>query len=191
MEPCDFTSCTLVGSTPPKVNGVGVISLCIGSYVDHLGERHALDMEIPNVYNVPESSFKILSTTHIKRYNMFLDTHFNPDVLIMLGLPSQVAGIWGDSHQTYGQDGYPAIYVTLGCNTPVMRTYSVDSGATLRSVASSVHQVRKPSERHNVDIAALKENKKGFDITPEFLVHLTFIHCGDSVMKLMGCHEEL
>ena len=47
VEPCDFTSRTLVGSTPPKVNGVGVISLCIGSYVDHLGERHPLDMAIP------------------------------------------------------------------------------------------------------------------------------------------------
>ena len=28
-------------------------------------------------------------------------------------------------------------------------------------------------------------------VTPEFLVHLTFNHCGDSVMKLMGRHPEL
>ena len=44
---------------------------------------------------------------------------------------------------------------------------------------------------HNLDVAALKENKRGFDVTPEFLAHLTFNHCGDSVMKLMGRHPEL
>jgi len=90
VKPCDLESYTPLGSTPLKVNGVGVIRFCLGSYVDHLGERHALDMEIPNVYNVPESSFKILSTTHIKRYNMFLNIQFTPNVLSISGLPSQV-----------------------------------------------------------------------------------------------------
>ena len=70
-------------------------------------------MEIPNVYYVLESSFNILSTTHIKRYNMFLNTQFTPDVLSISGLPSQVTGIWGDWHQTYGQDDYPAMYFML------------------------------------------------------------------------------
>ena len=55
----------------------------------------------------------------------------------------------------------------------------------------SVDQVREPPERHNVDIAALKENKRVFDLTPEFLAHLTFNHCGDSIMQLMGRHPEL
>ena len=67
-----------------------------------------------------------------------------------------------------------------------MRKFRVDSGATWTSVASAVDQVREPSKRHNVDIAALKENKRGFDITPEFLAHLTFNHYGDRVKKLMG-----
>ena len=148
-------------------------------------------MKVPNVYYVPESSFHTLSTTRTKRYNIFLDTRFSPDVLIIPGLPSQVTGIWGDWHQTYGKDGYHAMYVTLGRNKPVMRTYPFDSGATWTSVAYCVDQVRKPYERHDVDIAALTENEKGFDITPESLAHLTFNHCGDSAMKLMGRHPDL
>ena len=190
VEPCELTSCTPDRSTPLNVNSVGVNCFCLGSYVDHQGERHPLDIEIPNVYYVPENSFNVLSTTHIKRCNMFLNTQFTPDVLIIPGL-LQAKGIWGDWHQTYGQDGYHAIYVTLGHNKPVMRTYPIDGGATWISVASAVDQVREPSERHNVDIVAAKENNKGIDVTPEFLAHLTFNYCGESVMKLMGCHPEL
>ena len=66
-------------------------------------------MEIPNVYCVPQSSFSMLSTIHIKQYNLYLNTQLDDDVLIIPGLPSQVTGIWGDWHQTYGQDGYPTI----------------------------------------------------------------------------------
>ena len=104
----------------------------------------------------------------------------------MPGLPSQVTGIWGDWHQVIGPRGYASIYITLGNNKPVMRTDPVDSGPAWTSAACAVDQVREPCERHNVDVAALKEKKKGIDVTPEFLAHLTFNHSGDSVMKLMG-----
>ena len=53
----------------------------------------------------------------------------------------------------------------------------------------AVDQVREPCERHNVDVAALKENKGGIDVTPEFLANLTLNKC--SAMKLMGRHPEL
>ena len=43
VEPCDSKACTPVGSTPLAVNGVDVIRFCLGSYVDHLGQRHPLD----------------------------------------------------------------------------------------------------------------------------------------------------
>ena len=74
VESCDFKSCTPVGSTPLSIHGVGIVRFCLGSDVDHLGQRHPLDMETPNVYYVPQSSFSILSTTHSKRYNMYLKT---------------------------------------------------------------------------------------------------------------------
>ena len=191
VEPCDLKSCTPMGSAPLSIHGVGVVRFFLGSYVDHLGQRHPLDMEIPNVYYVPQSSFNIFSTTHIKRYNMYLNTQFDNDVPIIPGLPSQVTGIWVDWHQAYNRDGYPAICVTLGHNKPVMRTFPVDSGATWTSAACAVDQVRKPCKRHNVDVAARKEKKRGIEVTPEFLAHLTFNHCGDSVMKFMGCPPEL
>ena len=55
--------------------------------------------------------------------------------------------------------------------------------------SSAVEQVRVASERHNVDTAALKENAKGKGVTPEFLAHLTFNHCGD--IEADGRHPEL
>ena len=65
VEPCSMKSCIPVGSTPLSIHGVGVVRLCLGSYADHLGPRHPLDIEISNVYYVPHSSFNILSTTHL------------------------------------------------------------------------------------------------------------------------------
>ena len=60
VEPCSLKSCTPVGSTPLNIHSVGVVRFCLGSYVDHLGQRHPLDFEIPNVYYVPQSSSNIL-----------------------------------------------------------------------------------------------------------------------------------
>ena len=193
VEPCSMKSyaCIPVGSTPLNVHVVGVVRFCLGSCVDHLGQKHPLDIEIPSLYYVPQSSFNILSTTHLKRHQITFNTQFDNDVLIMPGLPSQVMGIWGDWHQVIGPRGYPSIYITLGNNKPVMRTFPVDSGTARTSAACAVDQVREPCERQNVDVAALKEKEKGFDVTPEFLAHLTFNHCGDSGMKLMGRHPEL
>ena len=128
VELCSLKSCTPVGSTPLNIHGVGVVRFGLGSYVDHLEQRHPLDIEIPNVYYVPQSSFNILSTTHLKRYQITCNTQFDNDVLIMPGLPSHVTGIRGDRHQICGPNGYPSIYIMLGNNKPVMRTYPVDSG---------------------------------------------------------------
>ena len=137
VEPCSLKSCTPVGSTPLNIHGVGVVRFCLGSYVDHLGQRHPLDIEIPNVYYVPQSSFNILSTTHLKRYQITFSTQFDNDVLIMPGLPSQVTGIWGDWHQVCGPNGWPSIYIMLGNNKPVMRTYPVDSGTVWTETGST------------------------------------------------------
>ena len=78
----------------------------------------------------------------------------------------------------------------LGHNKSVMRTFPEDS-PTWTSATCAVDQVREPCERHNVDVAALNENKRGVVVTPECLSHLTFNHCVDSVMKLKGRHPEL
>ena len=191
IQPCCLRQCKPVGSTPLAVQGVGTIRFNLGSYVDSHGQRHPLDIEIPSVYYVPESTMSLLSTTHLKRYNIHLNSQCGPNVLIVPDLPSQVSGVWGNWYQGYGRDGYPAICLNLGEGKPVLRTKPVDDGQVWTSVSAAVEQVRIRSERHNEYIAALRAGLQRQEITPEFLANLAFNHCGDNVMKLMRKHPDL
>ena len=94
----------------------------------------------------------ILSTTHLKHYNIFLNSQHGPDVLIIPGLPSQVTGVCGNWHQGYGKDGYPALYLYRGEGKPVLRTKPVDDGEVWTTISAAVEQVRTRSERHNVNL---------------------------------------
>ena len=191
MEPCTLKQCTPVGSTPLSVQAIGVIRFNLGSYVDSHGQRHTLDLEIPSVYYVPESAMNLLSTTDLKRYNIHLNSQCGPNVLIVPGLTSQVSGVWGNWYQGYGRDGYPAIYLNLGEGKSALRNKPVDNGKVWTTVSAAVEQVQIRSERHNVNIAALHGNSQRQEVTPEFLAHLAFNHCGDNVMKLMRKHPDL
>ena len=178
-------ACITTGSTPLSVEGMGAIRFNLGSYGDSHGQRHPLDIEIPSVYYVPQSTMNLLSTTHLKRYNIHLNSHCGPNVLTVLGLPSQASGVWGNWYQGYGRDGYSAIYLNLGEGKPVLRTKPVDDVKIWTSVSAAVEQVRVRSERHNENIAALQAGSQRPEVTLEFLAHLAFNHCGDNVMKLM------
>ena len=94
-------------------------------------------------------------------------------------------------YQGYGRDGYPAIYLNLGEGKPVLRTKPVDDGEVWTKVSAAVEHVRIRSKRHNVNIAALHEHSQRQEVTPEFLAHVAFNHCGDNVMKLMRKHPDL
>ena len=191
IQPCSLRQCTPVGSTSLAVQSVGTIRFNLGSYVDSHGHRHPLDIEIPSVYYVPESTMNLLSTTHLKRYNIHLNSQCGPNVLIVPGLPSQVSGVWGNWFQGYGRDGYPAIYLNLGEGKPVLRTKPIDDGKVWTSFSAAVEQVRIRSERHNEHIAALRAGSQRKEVTHEFLAHLAFNHCADNVMKLMRKHPDL
>ena len=114
-----------------------------------------------------------------------------PNVLIIPGLPSQVSGVWGNWYQGYGRDGYPALYFNLEEGKPVLRTKPVDDGKIWTTVSAAIEQVRIRSERHNENIAALQAGSQLPEVTPEFLAHLAFNHCGDNVMKLIRKHPDL
>ena len=114
VKPCKLKQCTPVGSTPLSIQAIGVIRFNSGSYIDIHGQRFPLDLEIPDVHYVPSITMNLLSTTHLKRSNIHLNSQCGPNVLIVPGLPSQVSGVWGDWYQGYGRDGYPAIYLNLG-----------------------------------------------------------------------------
>ena len=73
----------------------------------------------------------------------------------------------------------------------MLRTKPVDEGKVWTSVSAAVEQVRIRSERHNEQIAALRAGSQHQEVTPEFLAHLAFNHCGDNVMKLMRKHPDL
>ena len=74
MEPCSVKQCTPVGTAPLSMQAIGVIRLKLGSYVDCHGQRHPLDLEIPSLYYVPQITMNLLSTTHLKRYNIHLNS---------------------------------------------------------------------------------------------------------------------
>ena len=122
------------------------------------------------VYN----TMNLLSTTHLKRYNIHLNSQCGPNVLIVPGLPSQVSGVWGNWYQGHGRDGYPAIYLNLGEDKPVLRTKPVDDGKVWTTFSAAVEQVRIRSDSHNVNIAALHDNSQRQEITHEFLAHLAY-----------------
>ena len=73
----------------------------------------------------------------------------------------------------------------------MLRTKPVDDGKVWTSVSAAVEQVQIRSERHNEHIAALRAGSQRQEITPEFLAHLAFNHCGDNGMKLMRKHPDL
>ena len=100
IQPCSPRQCTLVGSTPLSLQGTGAIRFNSGSYVDSHGQRHPLDIKIPIVYYVSESTMNLLSTTHL-RYNIHLNSQCGPNVIFIRGLPSQVSGVWGIWYQGY------------------------------------------------------------------------------------------
>ena len=163
----------------------------LGSYVDSHGQRFALDFETPDVHYVSNSTMNLLSTSHLKRCNIHLNSHCVPNVLIVQGWPSQVSGVWGDWCQGYGRDGYPAIYLNFGGGKTCTANQPCRRWGVWTRVSAALEQVRIRSERHNVNIAALNANSQRKDVTPEFLAHLAFNHCGDNDIKLMRKHPDL
>lgn len=62
MGPTDIDCCTPLGSTPMDVHGKGVVRMCVGRYVDKDGLHHPIDLEIEDVYRVPQCPMNVLAT---------------------------------------------------------------------------------------------------------------------------------
>ena len=60
MNPCELKQCTVVSSTSLSLQAIGEISFNQGSQVDRHGQRHPLDLEVPHVDYVPESTMIVL-----------------------------------------------------------------------------------------------------------------------------------
>ena len=74
IGPSDVDICTPIGSTPLDVLVRGVVKMCVGHYVDHNGLSHPVDLEIEDLYWVPECPMNVLATPYIAEQNMYLCT---------------------------------------------------------------------------------------------------------------------
>jgi len=85
IGPSDVDICTPIGSTPPDVLGRGVAKMCVGHDVDHDGLRHPIDLEIEDMYWVPQRPMNLLATPCIAEQNIGLYTGPRGNGLYMPG----------------------------------------------------------------------------------------------------------
>ena len=64
-------------------------------------------------------------------------------------------------------------------------------GEVRSRVYAKIEQIQPRSNRYNANIAALNERLQRPEVNPEFLAHLAFNHCGESVIKLIREHPDL
>ena len=185
----DLENCTPVGSTPLPIHGKGTIKFQLGAYVDHLGQAHPTDIEIPDVYYVPSSPMNILGCSHIRNYGMHLFTGPDGDVLYYPGMPDQVEGQFGSLEQSRDKKGNPIMSINLGVNRPVVAVTPVDSG-TVWTRCTAATDVNSEWSALHTDVAAFS-NARAVSVSPEFFVHMSFNHCGDTVMKMMAKAPDL
>ena len=63
-----------VGSAPIDILGKGTIRFCAGTYVDFEGISRSIDLEIEEVYWIPQCPISILATEPLRAQNMHLYT---------------------------------------------------------------------------------------------------------------------
>ena len=62
IGPSDVDQCVPVGSAPIDILGKGTIRVCAGKYVDFEGISRSFDLEIEDVYWVPQCPINLLAT---------------------------------------------------------------------------------------------------------------------------------
>ena len=89
IGPSDVDICTPIGSTPLDMLGRGVVKVCVGHYVDHDGLSHPIDLEIEDVYWVPQYPINVLATPCIAEQKIYLYTGPRGNELYMHGFTNQ------------------------------------------------------------------------------------------------------
>ena len=78
----DLDNVQPIGPAQLKVQGKGVIQVCLGDYVNQGGTISRLVVEIPNVYYVPDCHVNILSTAVLRQQLIYLTTAAAGDYVI-------------------------------------------------------------------------------------------------------------
>ena len=92
IGPSDIDICKPIGSTPLDVLGRGVVKMCVGHYVDHNGLSDPVDLEIEDVYWVPQCPMNVVATPCIAEQNIYLYTGPRGNELYMPGFVDQTLG---------------------------------------------------------------------------------------------------
>ena len=74
VGPSDVDQCVLVGSAPIDILGKGKIRACVGKYIDFEDISRSFDLEIEDVYWVPQCPINLLATESLRKQNMYLYT---------------------------------------------------------------------------------------------------------------------
>ena len=103
----DVDVCTPIVSTRLDVLGRGVVKMCPGHYADHHGLSHPIDLEIEDVYWVPQCPMNVVVTPCIAEQNMCLYTGPRGNELYMLGFADQSLGVNDTCTPEVDHDGNP------------------------------------------------------------------------------------
>ena len=74
IGPSDVDQCVPVSSAPTDILGKGTIRFCAGTYVDFEGISRLIDLEIEDVYWIPQCPINLLATESLRAQNMYLYT---------------------------------------------------------------------------------------------------------------------
>ena len=185
IGPSNVDICTPIGSTPLDVLGRGVVQMCVGHYVDHNGLSHPIDLEIEDVYWVPQSPMNVLATPCLTEQSMYLYTGPQGNELYMPGFADQSLGVFDKVTQEMDHDGNPVVVFNLGRGRPIMHTHPVSDGL----VWSHMSDVLNNNEAA-CGIAAVQQEGMEY-VTIAFMAHLAYGHCGDAAMQLIAQAPEL
>ena len=185
LAPSDVDICTPIGSTPLDVLGRGVVKMCVGHYDDHDGLSHPIDLEIEDVYWVPQGRVNVLGTPCIAEQTICLYARPRGNELYVPGFANQALGRFNMYAQKMDLDGSAVIVFNLGKGRPIMSTHAVDDGRVWSHMSDVLHNNDAACE-----VAAVQSEGMEY-VTAAFLANVAYGHCGDAAMQLIAQAPEL
>ena len=184
IGPSDVDICTPIGSTPLDGLGRGVVKICVGHY-DYNGLSHPIDLQIEDVYWLPQCPMNVPATPCVAEQNMYLYTGPRGNELYMPEFADQSLGVFDKCTQEIDHDGNRVIVFNLGKCRPIMHTHPVDDGRVWSHMSDVLHNNEAACE-----IAAVLNEGMEY-VTTAFMAHLAYGHCGDAAMQLIAQAPEL
>ena len=94
-----------VGSAPNDILGKGTIRVYAEAYVDFEGISRSIDLEIEDVYWIPQCPINLLATESLRSQNMYLYTGSRGNELTIPGFADQEHGCHGAIDQKADLNG--------------------------------------------------------------------------------------